>query len=75
AESLTAALEGKADKRAIARELAAQPIRSGTDLEAGVLFGSQETPSLLVLLVGLRPTALRSRRARARAGVTFASLR
>ncbi|HSG07076.1 MAG TPA: tetratricopeptide repeat protein [Longimicrobiales bacterium] len=50
AEALLAALEGRGDRRAIARELAALPIRSGTDADAGVLFSLQDTPSLLMLL-------------------------
>ena len=44
------ALEGRADRRAFARRLAATPDRSWNDPASGVLLGSQDIPAVLVLL-------------------------
>jgi TolB-like protein/Tfp pilus assembly protein PilF len=49
-ELLFDALEGRGDRRGLARRLAAYPSRSWLDPRSGTIFGPYETPALLVLL-------------------------
>jgi TolB-like protein/Tfp pilus assembly protein PilF len=56
-EALVDAMDGRGDRRALARRLAAYPSRSWIDPASGTIFGSYETPALLVML-GERALAL-----------------